>query len=114
MVAMESDIKHGQLFAVDNAHTRVIISLHHAFCKLYGYIIVTVNADLLDNGGLKSSFIWNFYLLVDAVKGNSFAIVFTAWYYGQLADPCSFSLIIDAINEQGIDGDVLIADQVEG
>ena len=111
---MESNIKGGQLFAVNNTHTRVGILLHHAFGEFHCYIIMTVDADLLNNGGLKHSFILNFHLLVNTIKGNSCAIIFAAWYHGQFTDPCSFGLIVDAINEQGVDSDVVIADQVEG
>ena len=75
---------------------------------------MAVDVDLLNDGGLEFSFIVYFHLLINAVKDNSCAIIFAGWYHSQFTNPSCLSLIVDAVYEQGIDGNVVIADQVEG
>ena len=114
MVAVKRNIKDGQLLAVNNSHTTVPILLLHSLSESYCYVIMAVDVDLLNDRGLEFSFIVNFHLLINAVKDNSCAIIFAGWYHSQFTDPSCLSLIVDAVNEQGIDGNVVIADQVEG
>ena len=71
---------------------------------------MAVDVDLFNDWGLEFSFILDFHLLIYTVKDNSCAIIFASWYHSQFTDPSSLGLIVDAVNEQGIDGNMLIAD----
>ena len=110
---MKGNIKDGRQLAVDNTHTRVAILFLYPFCKFDGYIVMTVDVDLFNDRCLNFSLIFNFHFLINTVKDNSCGIIFTAGYHSQFTNPGSFSLIIDAINEQGIDHNVIIADQIK-
>ena len=81
VVTVKGDIKDGQLFAVDNSYTRVPILFLHSSCESNCYVVVTVDVDLLNDGGFEVSSIVNFHLLINTVEDNSCAIIFAGWYH---------------------------------